>query len=461
MIATNPDAISEAATLDQERHGGRLRGTLHGIPLLIKDNIETADEMPTTAGSLALKDNLTHRDAPCVARLKRAGAIILGKANLSEWANIRSDQSISGWSAIGGLTRNPHVLDRNTSGSSSGSAAAVAAGLAAGALGTETDGSVTSPAEVCGIVGMKPTVGLVSRTHVIPISASQDTPGPMTSTVRDAALLLGVIAGRDPADSVTSAADRHRIDYEAALLDSALNGTRLGVWRPRRVSQTTLAVFDSALEVLRARGAELIQLEGFRAPKNLDALEFEVLLTELKDGLNAYLATAPRTNAVRSLADVIAFNRGEPRELLLFGQEFFERAEATKGLADPAYRKARAGSRRMARRILDRSIVEHRLDALVTPTGGPAWRIDIVRGDDHSGESTSLPAVAGYPHLTVPMGAVGILPVGLSFIGPAWSEARLLALGHAFEVSAGARRAPKFLPSLEEGASEFGRLCAA
>ena len=449
VIAVNPDAIAQARALDAERRERGARGPLHGIPLLIKDNIETADAMPTTAGSLALAHNLTRRDAPSVAGLRAAGAIVLGKANLSEWANIRSDRSVSGWSAVGGLTRNPHVLDRSACGSSSGSAAAVAACLAAASLGTETDGSVVCPADVCGIVGLKPTVGLVSRTHVVPISMSQDTPGPMARCVADAALLLSAMAGRDRADRATARAASHRVDYSAVLNADSLRGARLGVWRPRRTRVDSAAVFERALGALRAGGATLIELPGFRAPKKLGALELAVMLTELKAGLDTYLASTPASVTTRTLAEIIAFNRSEPRELALFGQELFEAAERTSGLSDPVYRRARATSRRIARRTLDMVFAAHNLDAIAMITGGPAWRIDLVRGDDNSGESTALPAVAGYPHLTVPMGTVQGLPVGLSFIGPAWSEARLLSLGHAFEQATHARVAPSFLRALE------------
>jgi amidase len=449
VIAVNPEAAAQARALDAERRETGSRGSLHGIPILVKDNIETKDPLPTTAGSLALANNLTARDAPCVVRLRAAGAIVLGKANLSEWANIRSNRSVSGWSAVGGLTRNPHVLDRSACGSSSGSAAAVAASLAVAAIGTETDGSIVCPAEVCGIVGLKPTVGLVSRTHIVPISASQDTAGPMTRNVADAAVLLAAMAGRDRSDAATTGADKQRLDYAAALSEDALRGARLGVWRPRRASAECAAVFQQALDALLARGANLIELAGFRRPAKLGTLELAVLLTELKAGLGSYLGSLPAGVHVRSLDDVIAFNRREPRELALFGQELFEAAAQTKGIADTDYRRARNTSRRMARRTLDAAIAANTLDAIVTITAGPSWRIDIVRGDDTGGESSSLPAVAGYPHLTVPMGTVQKLPVGLSFIGPAWSEARLLNLGYDFEQATRARVTPQFLPSLE------------
>jgi amidase len=328
-----------------------------------------------------------------------------------------------------------------------------------GAIGTETDGSIVSPSDVCGIVGLKPTVGLVSRTHVVPISASQDTPGPMTRCVADAALLLSAMAGRDPADRATASADRHRADFGAALSMDALKGARLGVWRPRRAAPATLGVFDAILDALREAGADLVSLPNFRGPKKIGDLEMQVLLTELKAGLNFYLATTPMSVKTRTLGDVIAFNRGEPRELALFGQELFEAAELTPGVKDPAYRTALRNSRRMARRRLDAALNGQKLDAIVTVTGAPSWRFDLVRGDDNSsGESTTLPAVAGYPHLSVPMGDVKGLPLGLSFIGPAWSEARLLALGYAFEQATMAKRTPGFTPSLEaEAATAFAR----
>ena len=455
IIAVNPDVATHAEERDRERREGHLRGPLHGIPILVKDNIETKDRLATTAGSLALAGNFAEQDAPCIARLRAAGAIILGKANLSEWANFRSNRSTSGWSAVGGLTRNPHVLDRSACGSSSGSAAAVAAGLVVAAIGTETDGSIVCPSEVCGIVGLKPTVGLVPRTRIIPISQSQDTAGPMTRCVEDAALLLSVMAGRDSADRATAKADHHRRDYAAALDKAALRGARLGVWRPRRATPEVTALFERSLATLHEQGAQIIEVPAFRPPKDLWTFEFSVMLAEFKAGLDTYLASTPSEVRVRSLAQLIAFNRGEPRELSLFGQELFEAAEKT-SLSDPAYLRARSASRRKARRALAAAFSEHRLECLVTVTGGPSWRVDLVRGDNHSGESSSLPAVAGYPHLTVPMGTVHRLPVGLSFIGPAWSEARLLALGYAFEQAAQVRVVPSFLRSLEnEAANKF------
>jgi amidase len=449
VIAIDPTAIDQARLI--EARGLRL--PLAGVPVLIKDNIEVAGPLPTTAGSLALANNVTNRDAPLVARLRASGAIILGKTNLSEWANIRSSKSISGWSAVGGQTRNPYALDRNTCGSSSGSGAAVAAGLVTMAVGTETDGSITCPAAINGIVGLKPTVGLVSRTHVVPISASQDTPGPMAASVRDAALLLSAIAGSDPADPATREADAHKVDYAAALDSGALRGKRLGVMRFASGFGTD-AAFETALAILRQQGATLVDV---RKIPNFDddqvgANEFTVLLTELKAGLNAYLAGSPAPIPVRTLADVIAFNkRNMAVEMPLFGQDTFEKAEASKGLADPGYKKARQASFQAASKGIDGLLKQHKLDALVGPTMPPAWKIDAVNGDQISGGGAgSLAAVSGYPHLTVPMGMVKGLPVGLSFIGPKWSDALLLRLGYAFEQARGRFPAPTFLRSIEE-----------
>ena len=428
--------------------------TIRGLPILLKDNIETRD-MPTTAGSLALANNAPGRDAPLVARLREAGAVVLGKTNLSEWANIRSSHSISGWSAVGGLTRNPHSLDRTACGSSSGSGAAVAAGLAPAAIGTETDGSITCPAAVNGIVGFKPTVGLVSRTHIVPISHSQDTAGPMARTVEDAAIVLTAIAGSDPADPATAQADARKVDYRAALDAGSLRGARIGVARfLTGYSQTTDATFEQALQQLRDAGAVLVEIKDGPDAAAIGGAELTVLLTELKVDLNAYLASTDPTQVLtRTLADVIAFNRGEPRELALFDQDLFERAEATKGLDDPAYVEARATSLRLAGpEGIDRLMRDNAVVALVAPTTGPAWMIDIINGDNYGGSATTLPAVAGYPHLTVPMGMAGGMPVGLSFIGGQWDDARILSLGFAYEQASKARRDPTFAGSLDEGA---------
>jgi amidase len=448
VIALDPTAMDQARALDRMR---RARGPLFGMPILIKDNIETDGPLPTTAGSLALADNVTHRDAPLVARLRAAGAVILGKANLSEWANIRSSHSISGWSAVGGQRRNPHALNRNPCGSSSGSGAAVAAGMVPAAIGTETDGSITCPAPIDGIVGFKPTVGLVSRTHIAPISHSQDTAGPMTRTVRDAALITNAIAGTDPADPATAEADARKADYVAALSPDALRGARIGVMR-FAAGFGTDEPFEAALEVLRAQGATLVDIDSFEGREEIGRNELAVLMTELKHDMNAYLATLPNHIQTRTLADLIAFNRAHAdTELALFGQDLLERAEATNGL-DEDYRRARETSfRRAGPEGIDRLLREHNLVALVGPTMPPAWPIDAVNGDQISGGGAGgLAAVAGYPHLTVPMGQVKGLPVGLSFIGAKWDDARILALGYAYEQASHMRVEPTFAESIED-----------
>jgi len=448
VIAVDPGALEQARSLDR---GAAPRGPLHGMPILIKDNIETAGPLPTTAGSLALIDNVTGRDAPLVAKLREAGAVIVGKANLSEWANIRDLSSISGWSAVGGQTRNPHALNRNPCGSSSGSAAAVAAGMVPAAIGTETDGSITCPAAINGIVGMKPTVGLISRRHIVPISHSQDTPGPMTRTVRDAALLLTVMAGTDPQDPATAEADMRREDYAARLTSDALQGQRLGVLRFASGFGTD-EPFEEALRTLRALGATLVEIEQFAGRQEIARNELIVLLTELKHGINAYLAATPPAVTTRTLAELIAFNEAHADvEMPFFGQTLFERAEATKGLDSQEYRRAREISLRMAGELgIDRLLAEHDVVALVGPTMPAAWLIDAVHGDViTSGGAGSLPAVAGYPHLTVPMGHVRGLPVGLSFIGPKWSDGLILALGYAYEQASQKRIEPRFLDAIE------------
>lgn len=448
VIAIFPDAIEQARRLDAERRAGKVRGPLHGIPVLLKDNIEAAGPVPTTAGSLALKDNVTNRDAPLVARLREAGAVILGKTNLSEWANIRSGGSTSGWSAIGGLTKNPHALDRNACGSSSGSGAAVAASLAPLAVGTETDGSIICPAGVNGVVGFKPTVGLVSRTHIVPISHSQDTAGPMTQSVADAAAMLGAMAGSDPADPATAEADRYRADYVAALTPDALKGARIGVLRDRIGDRADIAaLFDAALEQMRAAGATIVEIADSRTGlEELGAAEFEILLTELKADMATYLASLPAASAPRTLADLIAFNKANPEELRWFDQSLFELAETKGGLDSPAYLEAKRKAARLAGpEGVDRLLRDHRVDLLVAVSNGPAWPSDLVNGDHFTGPSASqLPAVAGYPHLTVPMGAVEGLPIGLSFIGTKWADAKILAAGHAYEQASRKRVTPTY-----------------
>lgn len=447
VIAINRHALADADARDAERRSGHALGPLHGIPILLKDNIESREPIPTTAGSLALAANITLRDAPLVALLRAAGAIILGKTNLSEWANFRSTRSSSGWSAVGGLTRNPHALDRSACGSSAGSGAATAAGLAAAAIGTETDGSVTCPSAMNGIVGLKPTVGLVSRTHIVPISHSQDTAGPMARNVRDAAILLGTIAGSDPADPATADADRHRADYVAILDPKALQGKRIGVMRfAAGFNPEVDRLFAIAIDQMRSAGATIVEIPTFDS-KPAKAAEGVVLASEFKTDINAYLATTPPAVKTRTLADLIAFNRAHAdRELRWFGQEQFEKSQASGGTADPAYAEALATAKAAAgTNGIDLLLAHDRLDALIAPTTGPAWKIDLVDGDHFGGGGAGgLAAIAGYPHLTVPMGQVKGLPAGLSFIGPAWSESLLLAIGYAYEQRSHARRAPAY-----------------
>ncbi|HWH17735.1 MAG TPA: amidase [Allosphingosinicella sp.] len=447
VIAVDPTAIDQARALDAAP-----RGPLYGMPILVKDNIETLGPLPTTAGSMALINNVTNRDAPFVANLRRAGAVIVGKTNLSEWANFRSSDSISGWSAVGGQTRNAHALDRNACGSSTGSGVAVAAGMVPAAIGTETNGSIVCPASISGIVGFKPTVGLVSRTHVIPISHSQDTPGPMTRTVRDAATVLTGMAGSDPADPATREADARKTDYAAALSADSLRGKRIGVMRFATGFGTNEA-FDAALATLRAQGAVLVDIDKFESRGQIGSESYKVLLSEFKADLNAYLATTPPAVTTRTLAELIAFNKANAAtEMPLFGQDIFEGAEKTKGLDDAEYKKARETSFRLAGpQGIDRMLKEHDVVALVGPTVAAAWLIDAVHGDMYPGGGAGyLAAVAGYPHLTVPMGDVKGLPVGISFIGPKWSDALILSLGYAYEQASRKIMIPRFLPSIEE-----------
>ena len=446
VIAVNPNAPEEAAVAEAARL------PLGGRTVLVKDNIETR-ELPTTAGSLALADNDTGRDAPMIANLREAGGVVLGKANLSEWANIRSNASTSGWSAVGGLVKNPHATDRNACGSSSGSGAAVAAGLAWAAIGTETDGSITCPASVNGVVGFKPTVGLVSRTHVVPISKSQDTAGPMARNVTDAALLLTALAGTDAADPATAEADRYRTSYAEALAEASLQGVRIGVMRDQIGPRADVAAqFDRALADMERAGAVLVDIE-FQPEGEMYRDEFEVLLYELRAGMDDYLQSLPGQALPRSLADLVAFNEANAeRELRWFDQSLFELA-LTK-TDEAAYRKALANSRRLAREEgVDRLLAEHDVEVLVAPTAGPAWPSDLVLGDNFTGGIGigSLAAIAGYPHLTVPMGAVEGLPAGLSFMATAWQDERVLQLGKAYE---NVRTATLPTPSFERWAVE-------
>ena len=457
VIELNPDAMTIATQMDAERKAGKSRGPLHGVPMLIKDNIDTADQMHTTAGSLALADNIAAHDSFVAARLRAAGAVIIGKTNLSEWANFRSTHSSSGWSGRGGQTRNPYALDRTPSGSSSGSGSATAANCCAAAIGTETDGSVTSPAAAAGLVGIKPTVGLVSRAGIIPIAHSQDTAGPMARTVRDAAILLGALTGIDPRDVATRASTGHsRTDYTSALSKDGLRGARLGVARTRYTgySAETDKVFEQALDLMRKQGATIVDPADIATAGKTDDSEFDLLLYEYKTDLNAYLSQTPANVKVKSLADVIAFNtRNASRELRFFGQEIMEQAQAKGPLTEKKYLDALAKNRRlMGPQGIDATVAKFKLDAIVAPTQGPASLTDLVNGDPGGGGSFTAPAaVAGYPHITVPMGMVRGLPVGLSFVGPAWSEATLLKLAYGFEQAAPARRKPSFVATVPLG----------
>jgi len=452
IIALNGHALADARALDAERRAGKARGPLHGLTLLIKDNIEAGDFAPTTAGSLALKDNLTGRDSPLIARLRAAGAVILGKSNLSEWADFRSTHAMNGWSAVGGLTRNPYATDRDACGSSSGSGAAVAAGLAWAAIGTETDGSITCPSALNGLVGLKPTVGLVSRRYVVPLSPEQDTPGPMARTVADAAAILTVIAGSDPGDPATATADSHKTDYAAALDLHSLRGVRIGVLRGATSGPAAEdAVFDKALKALSDQGAVLVEVPALPASQMQTIGDDETLAlqAEFKASIDAYLATAAPGVKARSLDQLIAFDASTPAEMALNGQEIFEAAAKAPALTDPAYLKARAEARRLAGPAgLDKMMSDAKVEAIVAETAPPAPMQDPIDGAPNFDAPTTLPAVAGYPHLTVPMGQVDGLPVGLSFFGPAWSEARLLSFGYAFEQATYARRDPTFASTL-------------
>lgn len=453
MLDLNPELLPIAAGLDRERREGRIRGPLHGIPVLLKDNIATGDHMSTTAGSLALEGCRAPRDAFLVERLRAAGAIILGKTNMSEWANFRSTRSSSGWSSRGGQGRNPVVLDRTPCGSSSGTAGAIAANYAVVGIGTETDGSIVCPAATVGLVGIKPTVGLVSRSGIIPISATQDTAGPMTRTVADAARLLSAITGIDPRDPATASGRGYaEADYTLFLDRGALEGKRLGVTRAHFTgyNDATDLVFEEALGVLSGLGAIVIDPADIPHAGEYDAQEYQVLLYEFKAGLNAYLAALGSDAPVRSLEDVIAFNERErARVLPHFGQEILLEAQAKGPLSTPAYRRALATCRRLSRTLgIDAVMARHRLDALVAPTGNPAWPIDLVNGDHFTGSVTTPAAVAGYPHVTVPAGQVRGLPVGLSFFGKAWSEGPLIAMAYAYEQATMYRRAPAFLATL-------------
>ncbi len=452
ILEVNPEALAIAENLDKERESKGPRGPLHGIPVLLKDNIATADRMSTTAGSLALEGCTPPRDSEVAHRLREAGAILLGKTNLSEWANFRSNHASSGWSGRGGQCRNPYALDRNPCGSSSGSGAATSASLASVSLGTETDGSIVCPSNANGLVGVKPTVGLVSRTGIIPISHSQDTAGPMTRTVADAAALLGALVSIDPADKATSGnQERSTLDYTTFLDPSGLSGARIGVARQYFGFHPGVdAVLEEALEGMRRQGAELIDPVDFSTRGTFGDAEFEVLLYEFKAGLNRYLADLGGDAKIRSLADIIRFNEeNADREMPFFGQDIFVEAQTRGDLTSPDYLEALSTCRRATRdEGIDAVMDLHQLDAIVAPTGGPAWTTDLINGDHFLGGSSSLAAVSGYPNITVPAGFVHGLPIGLSFFGRPWSEPKLLRHAFAFEQATRVRRAPEFRTTL-------------
>jgi amidase len=454
VLETNPDALQIAEALDAERRAGTVRGPMHGIPVLLKDNVGTADRMTTTAGSLALEGSIPAKDAFAVKRLRDAGAILLGKTNMSEWANFRSSRSTSGWSGRGGRVRNPYALDRNTSGSSSGSGAAVAASFAAVAIGSETDGSIVSPSNNCGLVGIKPSLGLVSRSGVIPIAHSQDTLGPMTRTVADAAALLTAIVAADPEDPITKAAATRIVrDYTAALKADGAKGLRIGVPRKALFGSNPHAdrLVDEAIAVLTSLGAVIVDPVDLTIAKSLGDHEYQVLLYEFKADLDKYLASLGQSAPVKSLADAIAFNEAHrDREMPYFGQEIFVEAQKKGPLTTPAYTKALAASKLAAGRMgIDAVMAAHKLDALVAPTSAPAGLADLVNGDYGSGGCSTLPAVSGYPHVTVPAGYAFGLPVGVSFFGRNFSEMTLISIAYAYEQATTHRKAPRFPATAE------------
>lgn len=453
IIELNPDALGIAEALDKERKAKGARGPLHGIPVLIKDNIDTADRMTTTAGSLALSGSIPLKDSFVAQRLRAAGAVILGKTNLSEWANIRSSHSSSGWSGRGGQTKNPYVLDRNPCGSSSGSGAAIAANFAAVAVGTETDGSVVCPSSANSLVGIKPTLGLISRSGIIPIAHSQDTAGPMARTVRDATILLTALAGLDPDDAITSESrGRASSDYTRFLDANGLRGARIGVVRKNfGFSDQVDQLINSSLDAMKRLGAEIVDPAEIETAGKFDDTELEVLLYELKADLNKYLAALGPRAPVHSLKEIIEFNeRNKEREMPYFGQDLFIKAEAKGPLTDKEYLDALAKNQQLSRTEgIDAAMTKHRLDAMVAPTGGPPWPTDLINGDHFTGGYSTASAVAGYPHITVPAGYIHGLPVGISFFGRAYSEPQLIKLAFAFEQATHARKPPQFLPHLD------------
>jgi amidase len=446
VIELNPDALSIADAMDKERAAGKVRGPLHGIPVLIKDNISTGDKMHTTAGALAIADNIVKEDAFIIKKLREAGAVLLGKTNLSEWANFRSEHSTSAWSSRGGQTKCPYILDRNPSGSSAGSGSAASANLCAIAIGTETDGSIVSPSSVNGLVGIKPTVGLWSRTGIIPISKTQDTAGPMARTVKDAAILLGALAGEDTQDSYTQASKgKIEPDYTKFLDFNGLQGKRIGVEKDGlKISPAMDPIFKQAIDTLKSKGAIIVEIELNKLLKPIGHDDFKVLLYEFKDGLNKYLSTA--NSKVKSLADVIAFNKqNEAKAMPFFKQDILELAQSKGGLDTKEYLDAVAKTTGITRNAIDTILKENNLDAIAAPTNGFAVCIDLVNGDYDNGFGFSSPAaMAGYPHITVPMGYFNELPVGISFVSSPYKEGDIIKLGYAYEQASKKRVAPKF-----------------
>jgi amidase len=455
VIELNPDALSIAAELDKERKAKGPRGPLHGIPVLIKDNIDTHDRMTTTAGSLALGGSIPLQDSSVAKKLRDAGAVILGKTNLSEWANLRSSHSSSGWSGRGGQTKNPYVLDRNPCGSSSGTGAAIAANLSAIGIGSETDGSVVCPSSANSLVGIKPTVGLISRAGIIPISHSQDTAGPMCRTVTDAAILLGALTGVDSRDSTTkAAAGKSFADYTKFLDANGLKGARIGVHRKAfGFNDSVDKLIGDCIDIMKRRGAIIVDPADIPTQGKFDDSELEVLLYEFKSDLNSYLASLGPNAPVKTLKEIIAFNEQyRDREMPYFGQDLFIKAQAKGPLTDKAYRDALAKDQRMSRKEgIDFVMDKNKLDALIAPTGGPAWPTDWINGDHFTGGYSTASAVAGYPHITVPAGYVFGLPVGISFFGRAWSESSLIKFAYAFEQATKVRRVPQFLSTVKLG----------
>ncbi len=453
VIETNPEALEIADLLDREREAGQVRGPLHGVPILLKDNIATHDRMTTTAGSLALEGSIPPEDSGVARKLREAGAVLLGKANLSEWANFRSSRSSSGWSGRGGQCRNPYVLDRNPCGSSSGSGAAASASLCGAAIGTETNGSIVCPSNANGIVGLKPTVGLVSRSRIIPISHTQDTAGPMARTVRDAALLLGVLTGADPADPATTAgAARAEAEYSQYLDPDGLRGARIGVATQYAEGHERVEeLFQAALEVMRRAGATVVDIPAVDAWRQMGRPSGIVMRYEFKADLNAYLAGLGPEAPVKTLEEIIAFNEANAdRELQHFQQEILLQAQELGPLSEPAYQEALAEAMRLSRdEGIDRVMEEHRLDAIVAPTGSPAWTTDLINGDRSHMGSSSPAAISGYPNITVPMGSYLGLPVNISIWGRAWSEPEIIRIAFSFEQLTQHRRAPRFIPSLD------------